>query len=164
MRLLNLSAFTSLLLSGAIFGFFYAWSCSTLWGLDQIDASIAIQAMQAMNASVRNALFFPAFFLTTPALIISALLCWRVRNKKATVYFSLAAACYFFGAFLVTANISVALNEALALVPNTISHEQATQVWQQYSSQWQFWNYLRTVVSAVTLLLCGAGLVNLKHK
>lgn len=60
-RLLPLA---SLLLAAAIFGFFYAWVCSTMWGLDAADPAIAIQAMQAMNASVRNAVFFPAFFLT----------------------------------------------------------------------------------------------------
>lgn len=35
----------SLLLTGAIFGFFYAWVCSTMWGLDQIDPNVAIEAM-----------------------------------------------------------------------------------------------------------------------
>ncbi len=48
-------AITSITLSGAIFGFFYAWVCSTMWGLDQADPRVAIASMQAMNASVRNA-------------------------------------------------------------------------------------------------------------
>lgn len=56
------------LLSGAIFGFFYAWVCSTMWGLDAADPRVAISAMQAMNASVRNIVFAPAFFGTPVAL------------------------------------------------------------------------------------------------
>jgi uncharacterized membrane protein len=52
----------SLLLCGAIFGYFYAWICPTPWGLDQIDPNTAITAMQAMNASVRNVVFAPVFF------------------------------------------------------------------------------------------------------
>ena len=60
----RIAALTSLLFLGAIFGFFYAWVCSTMWGLDAADPRVAISAMQAMNASVRNAVFFPAFFLT----------------------------------------------------------------------------------------------------
>ena len=36
----------SVLFAGAIFGFFYAWVCSTMWGLDQANSSVAIQAMQ----------------------------------------------------------------------------------------------------------------------
>ena len=45
---LALSSLLSLLLCGAIFGFFYAWVCSTMWGLDSADPAVAIAAMQAM--------------------------------------------------------------------------------------------------------------------
>ena len=67
-------ALLSLLLSAALFGFFYAWVCSTMWGLDMADPRVAIAAMQAMNASVRNAVFAPAFFGTAP---VSAVHCLR---------------------------------------------------------------------------------------
>lgn len=63
----------SIVFCGAIFGFFYAWVCSTMWGLDQADPRVAIAAMQAMNASVRNWAFFPAFFLTPVVLVVTAL-------------------------------------------------------------------------------------------
>lgn len=43
-----LLALLSLLFSGAMFGFFFAWVCSTLWGLDAADPNVAIAAMQAM--------------------------------------------------------------------------------------------------------------------
>ncbi|WGW03767.1 hypothetical protein [Tropicibacter oceani] len=36
-RLLLPMSMLSLLSIGAIFGFFYAWACSTMWGLDAID-------------------------------------------------------------------------------------------------------------------------------
>jgi uncharacterized membrane protein len=70
--LLVLTSLVALVLTGAIFGFFYAWVCSTMWGLDDADPRVAIAAMQAMNASVRNAVFFPAFFLTPVALCVAA--------------------------------------------------------------------------------------------
>lgn len=66
-RLLTPLIFLSLLLFGAIFGFFYAWICSTMWGLDTLDANSAIAAM---NISVRNGVFMPAF-LGTPAVYSS---------------------------------------------------------------------------------------------
>lgn len=62
---------------GAIFGFFYAWVCSTMWGLDAIDPRVAIEAMKGMNASVRNAVFFPAFFLTPLVMAAAALAAMR---------------------------------------------------------------------------------------
>ena len=40
--LLKPLAALALLHSGAIFGFFYAWICSTMWGLDAADPNVAI--------------------------------------------------------------------------------------------------------------------------
>ena len=40
--LLYFMVLRSLLLGGAIFGFFYAWVCSTMWGLDAADPFVAI--------------------------------------------------------------------------------------------------------------------------
>ena len=79
--------FLSLLLSGAIFGFFYAWVCSTMWGLDAADPRIAIAAMQAMNASVRNIVFFPAFFLTPAFLALTAVLLQHSLQRPAAIAF-----------------------------------------------------------------------------
>jgi len=45
-------AFLSLILSAAIFGFFFAWVCSTMWGLDALDPRVAITAMQGMNVYI----------------------------------------------------------------------------------------------------------------
>jgi uncharacterized membrane protein len=50
-------ALAGLLLAGAVFGFFYAWVCSTMWGLDQADPRVRIAAMQTMNVLVRNIVF-----------------------------------------------------------------------------------------------------------
>ena len=60
--MLTLSRVTAVLgvtLAALLTGFFYAWVCSTMWGLDAADPRVAIEAMQAMNASVRNAVFAP---------------------------------------------------------------------------------------------------------
>ena len=67
--LLKPLAALALLHSGAIFGFFYAWICSTMWGLDAADPNVAISAMQAMNASVRNLVFVPARASKCPSTI-----------------------------------------------------------------------------------------------
>ena len=67
---------TALLLTAALFGFFYAWVCSTMWGLDAADPRVAMAAMQAMNASVRNAVFAPSFFGAAPVLALTALVAW----------------------------------------------------------------------------------------
>ena len=78
--LLKLLAILSLLFSGAMFGFFFAWVCSTMWGLDAADPNVAIAAMQAMNASVRNWVFAPAFFGTPVLLMFTALAAVRAGS------------------------------------------------------------------------------------
>ena len=44
-----------------------------MWGLYAADPQVAIAAMQAMNASVRNAVFAPAFFGMPLVLLVTAL-------------------------------------------------------------------------------------------
>ena len=85
----------SLTLSAAIFGFFYAWVCSTMWGLDAADPRVAIGAMQAMNASVRNAVFAPIFFGTPFALAAAAALLLTGRQRRSAAAFAAAAIVYF---------------------------------------------------------------------
>ena len=156
------SAFLGLLLSGGIFGFFYAWVCSTMWGLDAADPKIAISAMQAMNASVRNVVFAPAFFGTPFVLLAAGVFAWFSRMKAAFVLFSVAGILYLLGGMVLTMTINVPMNEALALIAIPDSTAEAAQIWQSYSQEWQFWNIVRTIVSAVTLLLTGVAILKLQ--
>lgn len=152
---------TSLLLSGAIFGFFYAWVCSTILGLDAADPATAIRAMQAMNASVRNPVFFPAFFLTPVVLALTAGALLLQRQRDAGLWFAAAAGVYAIGGFALTALINVPMNQALALVEVPGSTEAAAEIWRSYSEPWQFWNQVRTAASGVTVLLTGIGLIKI---
>lgn len=158
------AAITSIVFTGAIFGFFYAWVCSTMWGLDAADPRVAIAAMQAMNGSVRNAVFFPAFFLTPAVLGGTALLCRTHGHRQAARWFGLAAAVYFFGGLVLTATINVPMNRELdeVVVPSSI--EQARMVWDDYSGRWQVFNQLRTVASGISLVLAGLGLSSLPRR
>ena len=154
-RFLLSMSMLSLLSIGAIFGFFYAWVCSTMWGLDATDPRTAIAAMQAMNASVRNAVFFPAFFMTPFILGTTAIFAAQKAQRKSAMLFGLAAILYFGGAFLVTAMVNVPMNEALAEIVIPADINVARSIWQDYSANWQVWNVLRTTVSGICLLLTG---------
>ncbi|WP_323771105.1 DUF1772 domain-containing protein [Antarctobacter sp.] len=158
-RLLIPASLTALLFSGAIFGFFYAWICSTMWGLDTLDPRIAIPAMQAMNDSVRNAVFAPAFFGTPLVCALAAAVAFGTGNTAATYAFAAAALVYGLGGMVLTMAINVPMNRALGAleVPQDLAEAQA--IWQAYSPRWQVFNTLRTVASGVALLLAGYGLV-----
>lgn len=155
-------ALVSLLLSGGIFGFFYAWVCSTMWGLDAADPRVAIAAMQAMNASVCNAVFAPAFF-GTPFVMVATAVVARVAGRRGAAFaFGLGGVIYFFGGMVLTMAVNVPMNEALALVDVPADLAEAAEIWAAYSPRWQVFNILRTVVSGVSLLLAGVGLMLLR--
>lgn len=156
-------AWLGVILAGAIFGFFYAWVCSTMWGLDAADPRVAIAAMQAMNASVRNPVFFPAFFLTPVVLGLAALLAGFERRATSGWLLGVAAVLYAVGGILLTSTVNVPMNEALALVQIPSDEAAARQIWLDYSGRWQVWNMVRTVVSGVALGLAAAALMTL-HK
>lgn len=160
-RVTVLVAFVSLLLAGAIFGFFFAWVCSTLWGLDTLPAETAIAAMQAMNGSVRNLVFAPAFFGTGPFLLLTALLAWLSHSRGASACFAIAGIAYILGAMYLTMTINVPMNEALAQVDPASAD--ASQIWSAYSHDWRYWNGVRTWVSGFTLLLTGLGIYSLRR-
>ena len=157
----HVCGYLSLLSAGAIFGFFYAWVCSTMWGLDAADPRVAIQAMQAMNASVRNAVFFPVFFLTPVLLAIAGAVMWRARHRIAGKLFLAAAAVYLVGGLVLTMIVNVPMNETLAAVTVPDSVDEAGRIWDGYSSRWQVWNTVRTVFSGLSLLLAAVGLAAL---
>lgn len=157
------AAVGGVLFSGAIFGFFYAWVCSTMWGLDAADPRVAIEAMQAMNASVRNAVFFPAFFGTPFVLGGIAVALGRTGQGRAGRLFGAAAVVYLLGGLVLTAAVNVPMNEELAVTAVPADIEAAQVIWDDYSGRWQFWNQTRTVFSGISLALAAVGLTRINR-
>lgn len=157
-------AIISVAFNAAIFGFFYAWVCSTMWGLDAAAPNTAIAAMQAMNGSVRNIVFAPSFFGTPFISAIVAFIAYRLAYVKVSIAFASAALIYLCGGMLLTMAVNVPMNEALALVKLPLSPSDATQIWQDYSTKWQFWNITRTIISGIALLFATIGIYQLGKK
>lgn len=149
----------SLLLNGAIFGFFYAWVCSTMWGLDAADPRLAIAAMQAMNASVRNMMFAPAFFGTPVALCLTAALLLREGWRAAGFCFALGGVIYLCFGLILTMFVNVPMNEALAKVGQVEDIAVARHIWGEYSGRWQIFNQIRTFAAGLALLVGISGLL-----
>lgn len=144
--------------SGAIFGFFYAWVCSTMWGLDQLPAQTAIEAMNAMNRSVRNAVFAPTFFGTPVVLVLVAAWGWTLGHRRVAFFLLAAAVVYVAGAFLPTSMVNVPMN--LALMETDLTQtDTLAGIWTDYSERWQFWNVARTLATGLVVLLVGWALL-----
>lgn len=147
-RLLQLLALLALALAA---GFFYAYSCSVIWGLDDAPPVAAIEAMQGINRAVRNPLFALSFF---GALPLTALAClsfrpWRLRGAG---LLSLAALAAWLATFIVTAAIHVPMNQALATLDAAALADPAA-VWRDYAGPWLFWNHARAASAGLALLL-----------
>ncbi len=157
-RSVRLAGIVSAVFAAAIFGFFYAWICSTMWGLDEADPRVAIEAMQAMNASVRNAVFFPAFFATPVVIAFSAGLAWRAGMRTGARLWAAAAVVYLFGGLILTMMLNVPMNESLATVSVPPDVESARAIWADYSGEWQIYNVIRTLASGICVVLVVMGL------
>lgn len=152
----------SLLLCGGLFGFFYAWVCSTMWGLDNADPRVAIAAMQAMNASVRNAVFAPVFFGTPVVLLVTTIALAVSARRSAALWFGAATVIVALFSVALTMVVNVPMNEALAVFDVPADLKAAQVIWSDYSPDWQFWNQLRTVAAGIGLLLIGIGITQIR--
>lgn len=120
--------------------------------------------MQAMNASVRNAVFAPVFFGTPFVLAATAMLAWFCRSKASALIFVIAGLLYLFGGMILTMAVNVPMNEALAAVSIPPDEAEARSIWQAYSEPWQFWNATRTIISGVTLALTGIAIFKISPR
>lgn len=141
----------ALLLLALAAGFFYAYSCCVVWGLDDTPPAAAIEAMQGINRAVRNPIFALVFF---GALPLTALAClsfrpWRLR---APGLLSLAALLAYGGTFIVTAAIHVPMNQALAVVDAPALADPAA-AWRAYADPWLLWNHVRAACATLALVL-----------
>lgn len=129
-----------------------------MWGLDALDPRTAIEAMNAMNGSVRNAVFAPAFFGTPFVLAFAAVALAVTGERRPALWFAASAAVALVFGTLLTMLVNVPMNEALGQVKIPSDRLEAQEIWNNYSSDWQFWNQFRTVASGVALLLAATGL------
>lgn len=147
----------ALVLTGAISGFFYSYWCSVMIGLDAAAPETGLAAMQAINRTVRNIRFAPAFFGPLAVLPLAALAAWRAGTRAAASWCLGAFALYFVGVFLITVLRNVPLNMALA--PIQAGSADAVNQWRAYLADWSFWNGIRTIASFMAMLCVGAALL-----
>ena len=148
----------AVLTTGLIGGFFYAYACSVTLGLALLSDESYIEAMQAINATVRNGVFAFSFFGAVLFLLLAlAVHVPRVRSRR-FLLLAVAAVLYIGGGFMVTFLVNVPMNEELARVGEA-SPAVLARVRAEYEGPWNFWNGVRTIFSSLAfLVLIGACL------
>lgn len=131
--------------SGLLGGLFFAFSNFIMRALDRLPPAQAIAAMQAINITVLNPIFFLAFFGTGAISIALALLALFQWPNPAAPIMLAGALAYLIGAILVTLVFNVPLNNRLA--KTRPAAEEPRSSWQAYAIAWTRWNHVRTVAS-----------------
>src|ERR671916_64873 len=92
----------AVLTTGLIGGFFYAYACSVTLGLALLPDESYIEAMQAINATVRNGVFAFSFFGAVLFLLLAlAVHALRPRSRR-FLFVAAGAVLYIGGGFMVT--------------------------------------------------------------
>ena len=140
--------------TGLAAGFFYAYHVSVTRGHALIGDRAYVEAMQAINATVRNAEFALGFFGAL-VLGVAALALRAGRWRSPTTWLLAAGVGLYLAAFLVTMLVNVPLNEELAQV--ALSSPDLAAVRADYEPPWNRANALRTGLSiAAFVFLVGA--------
>jgi uncharacterized membrane protein len=143
--------------SGLVAGIFFAFSSFVMAALGRLPSDHGIAAMNAINVTVINPLFFLAFFGTAAlCLAASAGSALRWTTSSSTLVL-LASVIYLVGCIGVTMLRNVPLNNALAAVP--LGTPEAAALWTRYLSEWTFWNTVRTVAPVVSAVLFTVALL-----
>ena len=154
--LLTLPLLISVSFSEACFDFLSARQSSALRGLYMINPVRAIEAMQVMNASLRNPLFGAVYFGTSFALTLAVVMMAVLRARVAAAVLGLALVLHMAGVFGVTAALNVPLNRELAAVDARAPGGHT--IWRAYSTRWQSANLIRIIAAGGSLMLVAATL------
>lgn len=130
--------------TGLAAGFFYAYHVSVTRGHALVADRTYVEAMQAINATVRNAEFALGFFGAL-VLGVAALALRATRWRSPTTWLLAAGVGLYLAAFLVTMTVSVPLNEDLAAV--ALAAADLPVVRADYEQAWNRANALRTGLS-----------------
>lgn len=132
----------SLLWTGVMAGFFFAFSSAVMPGLDDSDPLAAMEAMQAINDAVINAVFAIAFF-GAPLICLVTMVRSLRRGGLASWLVVVGCAIYLVGVFGVTVGFNVPLNEELAR--RNLAQADAAPAMVDYIATWSTWNDVRTL-------------------
>lgn len=140
--------------SGLMAGLFFVFSVSVMNALAQMPANEGMKAMQLINRTIQNPVFFCAFFGTALAcLLLLVISTWQqLPHGHWTIF---GAFLYLGGGFMVTALFNVPLNNSLDKL--RADDPTSDEEWTRYIKLWTRWNHLRTAacISACIFLTIG---------
>ena len=142
-RILVVFTILAALGTGLIAGVFFIFSVAIMRALERVPGGMA--AMQSMNVAVPNPMFLGVFLgtgLVCLALAIISVVRWE---RPGAMWILAAALLYLIGGIGVTIIFNVPMNNTLNAADPSSSAGQV--LWQNYLTNWTFWNHIRTIAS-----------------
>src|SRR5690349_12234468 len=124
-------AFVNLVLLGAVYGVFFAYSNSVVPGLGKTESERATAAMRGMNVVIINPRFLSTFVGPVVTTAATGFLLLGIDETTPALLYLAAAVVYLFGCLAVTGRVNVPMNNAL---------EAGTLTWADYAPRWRRWN------------------------
>jgi uncharacterized membrane protein len=143
--------------SGIVGGIFFAFSTFVMAALARLSPQQGIAAMNSINVTVLNPLFFLAFFGTGAVCLATAAGAWFWWDGASGKLILIASLVYLVGCIGVTMAFNVPLNNALAAVD--AETQTGVALWQRYLTEWTMWNHVRTVAPIVSAILFTVALM-----
>ncbi len=137
--------------AGLMAGVYFAFSGFIMRSFDQLGATQATNAMNAINEVILRSWFMALFFGSTllfAILTVFALFSAELPGRWLLLSIGLI---YVIGMFVCTAMFNVPLNNRLADVPD--DENAMSRNWALYYRTWTGWNHFRGVCSLVTMIL-----------
>lgn len=142
-RLILILTLVAALGSGLMAGLFFAFSTSVMAALGRLPPPQGIVAMQSINVTILNPVFFIVFFGTALVCLVLAYVAASASSGSAASLLLVGCVLYLAGNILVTMMFNVPLNNALAAVaPDSAA---GATLWTRYLSVWTAWNHARGV-------------------
>jgi uncharacterized membrane protein len=147
------------LTTGLVAGLFAAFSYAVMPGLGRADDRTLVIAMQRINESIQNALFFVIFFGALIVTVIAGLLFLGADRKAPLIWIGIGLVLYI-ATLAITIAGNIPLNNLLDAAgdPDRITDLAALR--ERYEAPWVRLNNLRTVTSTLAFAaLCWASLI-----
>jgi uncharacterized membrane protein len=142
--------------SAMIAGLFYAFSTFIMQALGRLPTAAGAAAMQSINTTILNPLFFSLFFGTAAASLIVSIGALLAPERPGALCVIIGGALYLAGAIVVTIGLKVPLNKGLA--GTNPATAECDAVWRRYLVRWTQWNHVRTLASLAAAVLLTIGL------
>jgi uncharacterized membrane protein len=130
-------------LIGLMAGFFFAFSVDVAPAMRELDAQGYVATQQAINRAVRNVPFALVYFGAAIMPFVAALALYVAGRRRDAAMWLGVALVYGAGVFLLTREVNVPINNALALW----NPQSPPAQWQQAREDWNAANLVRCLVA-----------------